>query len=79
MQQQQRQQEAMIDQYRKQLEQNQQLVATMLRRMDSKEKRRSDAELAAEAKAKAEAAAASAPSSSLQLRPQEVLFFVFKA
>ena len=63
MQQQQRQQEAMMDQYRKQLEQNQQLVATMLRRMDSEEKRRNDAELAAaEAKAKAEAAKASVPS-----------------
>ena len=63
MQQQQRQQEAMMDQYRKQLAQNQQLVATMLRRMDSEEKRRNDAELAAaEAKAKAEAAKASAPS-----------------
>ena len=52
-----------MDQYRKQLEQNQQLVATMLRRMDSEEKRRNDGELAAaEAKAKAEAAKASAPS-----------------
>ena len=51
-----------MEQYRRQLEQNQQLVATMLRHMDSEEKRKDEAEAAAaEAKAKAEKKSASAP------------------